>query len=64
MPDSGVAGCGVTPFVYPHATGFKGAHLHAERGQLLGKRFREASDSLFRCMVRRAAGPSQAAADR
>ena len=34
------------------------------RSQLLGKRFREASDSPFRCVVRRAAGPSQAAADR
>jgi hypothetical protein len=50
--------------IRPHATGLKGAHLHAERRELLGKRFREASDSPFRCMVRRAAGPSQAAADR
>jgi len=44
--------------IRPHATGLKGAHLHAERRQLLGKRFREASDSPFRCMVRRATKPS------
>jgi hypothetical protein len=50
--------------IRPHSAGFKGANLHPDRGQFLGKRFRKASNRPFRCMVRRAAGPSQAAADR
>jgi hypothetical protein len=50
--------------VRPHSAGFKGANLHAERGQFLGKRLRKASNSPFRCMVRGAARTGQAAADR
>src|SRR6202166_318836 len=50
--------------VRPHSAGFKGANLHRERGQFLGKRFRKAPNSPFRCMVRRAARSGQAAADR
>ena len=38
--------------------------LQQLQAELLGKRFREASDSPFRCIVRRATRPSQAAADR
>ena len=38
--------------------------LQQLQAELLSKRFREANDSPFRCMVRRAARPSQAAADR
>ena len=50
--------------VRPHSAGFKGANLHPERGQFLSERFRKASNSPFRCMVRRAARSGQAAADR
>ncbi len=50
--------------VCPHSAGFKGANLHPERGQFLGKRFRKAPNSPFSCVVRRAARSGQAAADR
>src|SRR5215467_13144870 len=50
--------------VRPHSAGFKGANLHPERGQFLGKRFRKASNRPFRCMISCAARSGQSAADR